>query len=133
MGLCMQNRPIKKLYYSISDVSKMADVKQHVLRYWETEFSDLKPGKNKAGNRTYRLREVKIIFLIKRLLYQDKFTVEGARKKLNEILKDVKNIESTNILSDNEELKFLLKSFRNDLEELNKLISDLSRGVAQPG
>lgn len=129
----MQNRPIKKLYYSISDVSKMVDVKQHVLRYWETEFPDLKPGKNKAGNRTYRLREVKIIFLIKRLLYQDKFTVEGARNKLKEILNDVKNIESTNIMPGNEELKYLLKSFRIDLEELNKLISDLSRGVAQPG
>ena len=129
----MQNRPIKKLYYSISDVSKMVDVKQHVLRYWETEFPDLKPGKNKAGNRTYRLREVKIIFLIKRLLYQDKFTVEGARKKLKEILNDVKNVESTNILPGTEELKYLLKSFRIDLEELNKLISDLSRGVAQPG
>ncbi len=129
----MQNRPIKKLYYSISDFSKMVDVKQHVLRYWETEFPDLKPGKNKAGNRTYRLREVKIIFLIKRLLYQDKFTVEGARKKLKEILNDVKNVESTNILPGTEELKYLLKSFRIDLEELNKLISDLSRGVAQPG
>jgi DNA-binding transcriptional MerR regulator len=51
----MQNKPIKKLYYSISDVSKLTEVKQHVLRYWETEFSELKPNKNRAGNRTYKL------------------------------------------------------------------------------
>ncbi len=119
----MQNRPIKKLYYSISDVSKMVDVKQHVLRYWETEFSDLKPGKNKAGNRTYRLREVKIVFLIKKLLYQDKFTVEGAKNKLYEILKDVKKVDSIEIQPASDELKAFIKSFRNDLEELNKLIS----------
>ena len=123
MGLCVQNRPIKKLYYSISDVSKMVDVKQHVLRYWETEFSDLKPGKNKAGNRTYRLREVKIVFLIKKLLYQDKFTVEGAKNKLYEILKDVKKVDSIEIQPASDELKAFIKSFRNDLEELNKLIS----------
>ena len=129
----MQNKPIKKLYYSISDISKMADVKQHVLRYWETEFPELKPTKNKAGNRTYRLREVKIVFLIKRLLYQEKFTVEGAKIKLKEILKDVKQIESAEIPSSNDELKKFLKSIRDDLEELHRLVSDLSRGVAQPG
>ena len=62
----------------------MADVKPHVLRYWETEFSALRPKKNRAGNRTYRDRDVRLVLLIRQLLYDDGYTIKGARKKLNE-------------------------------------------------
>jgi DNA-binding transcriptional MerR regulator len=73
---------IKKLYYSISEVCKLTDLKSYVLRYWETEFRELKPPKNRAGNRTYRKKDIDIINKIKELLYTKKFTIEGARNQL---------------------------------------------------
>ena len=75
-------KQIKKLYYSIGEVSKMMDLKAYVLRYWETEFKQLKPPKNRAGNRTYRQRDIDLILYIKDLLYTKKFTIEGARHQL---------------------------------------------------
>ena len=73
---------IKKLYYSIGEVSKMVDLKSYVLRYWETEFKQLSPPKNRAGNRTYRKKDIDLIINIKDLLYNKKFTIEGARYML---------------------------------------------------
>ena len=73
---------IKKLYYSIGEVSKMVDLKSYVLRYWETEFKQLSPPKNRAGNRTYRKKDIDLIINIKDLLYNKKFTIQGARSML---------------------------------------------------
>ena len=84
----MTPKPIKKLYYSISEVSKLTSLKQYVLRYWETEFPELRPSKNRAGNRIYRLNDIKTIFQIKKLLYEEKFTIEGARQKLKSLHND---------------------------------------------
>ena len=75
-------RDIKKLYYSIGEVSKMVDLKSYVLRYWETEFKQLSPPKNRAGNRTYRKKDIDLIINIKDLLYNRKFTIEGAKSML---------------------------------------------------
>ena len=75
-------KQIKKLYYSIGEVSKITELKAYVLRYWETEFKQLKPPKNRAGNRTYRQSDIDLIFYIKDLLYTKKFTIEGARHQL---------------------------------------------------
>ena len=75
-------KQIKKLYYSIGEVSKMMELKAYVLRYWETEFKQLKPPKNRAGNRTYRQSDIDLILYIKDLLYNKKFTIEGARHQL---------------------------------------------------
>ncbi len=75
-------KQIKKLYYSIGEVSKMTELKAYVLRYWETEFKQLKPPKNRAGNRTYRQSDIDLILHIKDLLYTEKFTIEGARNQL---------------------------------------------------
>ena len=75
-------KQIKKLYYSIGEVSKMTELKAYVLRYWETEFKQLKPPKNRAGNRTYRQSDIDLILQIKDLLYTEKFTIEGARNQL---------------------------------------------------
>ena len=69
---------IKKLYYSIGEVSEMVGLKSYVLRYWETEFKQLSPPKNRAGNRTYRQKDIDLIFKIKNLLYERKFTIEHA-------------------------------------------------------
>ena len=81
---------IKKLYYSIGEVSKVTELKQYVLRYWETEFKQLNPNKNKAGNRTYRQKDIDTILQIKNLLYKEKFTIVGARKMLMQPVKDTK-------------------------------------------
>ncbi len=72
----------KKIYYSISDVASLAKVKPYVLRYWETEFSMLKPKALRGGRRAYRERDIKLVMLIKKLLYEDRFTIEGARKRI---------------------------------------------------
>ena len=77
------NPKIKKLYYSISEVSTITGLKQYVLRYWESEFSHLKPPKNRAGNRTYRQKDIDLIQRIKKLLYKEKYTIDGARKQLD--------------------------------------------------
>ena len=74
---------IKKLYYSIGEVSKMVELKSYVLRYWETEFKQLSPPKNRAGNRTYRKTDIDLIIKIKDLLYNKKYTIEGARTMLS--------------------------------------------------
>ena len=73
---------MKKLYYSISEVGKITDLEQYVLRYWETEFELLKPAKNLAGNRIYTNKDIKLILYIKRLLKEEKYTIEGAKKLL---------------------------------------------------
>ncbi len=72
----------KKRYYSISEVADMIGVKAHILRYWEGEFPSLRPRKNRAGNRAYTERDIKIVMRIKKLLYEEKFTIEGAKKHM---------------------------------------------------
>ena len=74
--------PDSKLYRSISEVSEMLDVKAHVLRYWETQFSMLRPKKNRAGNRMYRPEDVRLLLRIKELLYDRRYTIAGARRTL---------------------------------------------------
>ena len=75
-------QPESKLYRSISEVSDMLTVKPHVLRYWETQFSMLRPKKNRAGNRMYRPEEVRLLLRIKELLYDRRYTIAGARRTL---------------------------------------------------
>tara|TARA_B100000579_G_scaffold382502_1_gene351722 strand:+ start:722 stop:1093 length:372 start_codon:yes stop_codon:yes gene_type:complete len=107
---------IKKLYYSIGEVSKITDLKQYVLRYWETEFKQLNPNKNKAGNRTYRQKDIDLILDIKNLLYKEKFTIEGARKMLSQPQNNVKEIVK-------EEKKVVVSGI--DKKTLTKIRSDL--------
>jgi DNA-binding transcriptional MerR regulator len=78
----------KKMYYSISEVCKMIGLEPHVLRYWESEFPQLHPKKNRAGNRAYRDKDIRIIKYIKYLLYDEKFTIPGARQKISEMNND---------------------------------------------
>jgi len=71
-----------KLYYSISEVSSITDVKPYVLRFWEREFPTLRPKKNRSGNRIYQAKEIKLIVEIKTLLYKDGYTIDGAKQQL---------------------------------------------------
>ena len=73
---------IKKLYYSISEVSDLTGLAPHVLRYWETEFPELHPKKNRAGNRVYTEEDLEILERIQRLLREEKYTLAGARQAL---------------------------------------------------
>lgn len=83
-----KNFQMKKLYYSISEVSKITELEQYVLRYWETEFEQLKPAKNLSGNRIYTNKDIQLILKIKKLLRDEKYTVEGAKKMLKTFASD---------------------------------------------
>jgi DNA-binding transcriptional MerR regulator len=71
-------------FFSIGEVCELTDLKPHVLRYWESQFRFLNPAKNRSGNRVYQRREVELILLVKHLLYTEKYTIEGARQKVDE-------------------------------------------------
>jgi DNA-binding transcriptional MerR regulator len=70
-------------FFSIGEVCQLTDLKPHVLRYWESQFRFLNPAKNRSGNRVYQRREVELIQLVKHLLYTEKYTIEGARQKVD--------------------------------------------------
>src|SRR5437660_11651857 len=78
----------EKIYFKIGEVCELVGVQAHVLRYWETEFPSLSPQKNKSGQHSYRKRDVEIALRIKQLLYNEMFTIAGARKKLQAELRD---------------------------------------------
>ncbi len=78
-----RGEPIQE-FYSIGEVCALTELKPHVLRYWESQFKVLNPAKNRSGNRVYARREVELILLVKHLLYTEKYTIDGARQKLDE-------------------------------------------------
>ena len=122
----MEARDIKKLYYSISEVSEITGLKQYVLRYWETEFTQLKPNKNRAGNRNYRSNDIDIILNIKSLLYDRKFTIKGARQHFNNSNKSViKPAVPKKIikLRNSSDIK-TFQDLKNGLDDLIVLIKD---------
>jgi len=73
-----------KLFYKIGEVSKIAGVEPYVLRYWESEFSFLKPRKSKSGQRIYVKKDLDLVLSIKEMLYKERYTIEGVRKRLGE-------------------------------------------------
>ena len=75
-------------FFSIGDVCAITDLKPHVLRYWESQFRFLHPAKNRSGNRVYQRKEIELIMLVKQLLYAEKFTIDGARQKIDEYRKE---------------------------------------------
>jgi len=82
MGMTLPD-PVQQ-FFSIGEVCALTDLKPHVLRYWESQFRFLNPAKNRSGNRVYKSREVELIMLVKHLLYTEKFTIEGARQRLDQ-------------------------------------------------
>ncbi len=80
----MDSNGPRRLYYSISEVSEITDIKPHILRFWEKDFAMLRPRKNRAGNRSYRERDIRVVLAIKRLLYEDKYTIKGASDRLRQ-------------------------------------------------
>ena len=107
---------IKKLYYSIGEVSNMVGLKSYVLRYWETEFKQLSPPKNRAGNRTYRQKDIDLIVKIKDLLYKRKYTIEGAKAIIG-TKKDIRISTFTNNDS-------IIVNLKNELQEIIRIINE---------
>lgn len=122
----MSQPQIKKLYYSIGEVADLTALKPYVLRYWETEFSVLKPTKNRAGNRIYKDKDIKIIFHIKYLLYDQKYTIEGARNQL----KALNFEEMGEIGSPKLKLSKAAPAKENDEDTLINALSTIRKGLS---
>tara|TARA_Y100001970_G_scaffold293636_1_gene441854 strand:- start:48 stop:422 length:375 start_codon:yes stop_codon:yes gene_type:complete len=123
----MSIKPIKKLYYSIGEVSKMTGLKQYVLRYWETEFPILKPNKNKAGNRNYKDTDIKIIREIQTLLYEKKYTIKGAKQFLIDNYSKKSKVSNVINISPNKINQEFLLDLKSKLEETLELIEELKK------
>ena len=82
-GARAAGEPVQE-FFSIGEVCELTGLKPHVLRYWETQFRFLNPAKNRSGNRAYQRREIELIMLVKHLLYTEKYTIDGARQKVDE-------------------------------------------------
>ncbi|UCD56761.1 MAG: MerR family transcriptional regulator [Candidatus Hydrogenedentota bacterium] len=96
----MDGEAPRKIYFSIGEVSAMTDVPQHVLRYWEEVFPSLRPPKRRSGSRAYRQRDIEKVRLIKRLLYNEGYTIRGARKRLREEMVENGGVEGFRSVSD---------------------------------
>jgi DNA-binding transcriptional MerR regulator len=80
----MSTEEVVQEFFSIGEVCGLTDLKPHVLRYWESQFRFLNPAKNRSGNRVYQRKEIELILLVKHLLYTEKYTIDGARQKIDE-------------------------------------------------
>jgi DNA-binding transcriptional MerR regulator len=104
------------MYRPISEVSELVGVKPHVLRYWETQFSMLRPKKNRAGNRMYRPDEIKLLLHIKSLLYDRRFTIAGARRRLLDERKET--VPQVELGFADAEKKLMLHEIKSELRQL---------------
>lgn len=117
---------VKKAYYSIGEVCDLTGLKPHVLRYWETQFEILRPSKNRAGNRVYRPKDVELILLVKNLLYEQKYTIQGANQKLLGLRKEGDLEEEQQEILGPE----FLASMKKDLEDLLTILRPPPPGSA---
>ncbi len=125
----MKSLPTGRLYYSISEVSDLIGVKPHVLRYWETQFKMLRPKKGRGGARMYRKRDIEVLFEIKQLLYDQRFTIAGARRRiLDERSEGKEQIELPFSKLDREEM---LRGLRKDMEGLLNLLRQEAQAKAR--
>ena len=131
----MRDLSIKKLYYSISEVSKITDIEQYVLRYWETDFEQLTPQKNRAGNRIYTNKDIRLILYIKELLREKKYTIEGAKKILENYEQDKKpivEVKEKKIIEDiKPEVEIVMDnpSVKEDLKEIKEILKYLLQKI----
>lgn len=116
-------RPRRRTFYSIGEVCDMLDLKPHVLRYWETQFPELSPTKNRAGNRVYQADELELIALIRRLVHDERYTIEGARRRIEEM-----SAEGTVAQNSSRALELsFLRSLRSELEAISALLDPARR------
>jgi DNA-binding transcriptional MerR regulator len=117
----MAPRLPEKIYFKIGEVSEIVGVEPYVLRYWETEFELLKPSKAPSKHRLYKKRDVELLLDIKRLLYTEGFTIEGARKKLKEAKKEEK--DQLKLPLAEQKYRTALVKIKKELESLRRLLS----------
>lgn len=105
-------------FFSIGEVCELTELKPHVLRYWESQFKFLNPAKNRSGNRVYQRKEIELILLVKHLLYDEKYTIEGARMKVEEHRKagDLKAIARAAMNLDT------LESLERELRDVQRML-----------
>ena len=118
----------RRRYYSISEVADMLGLKSHILRFWESEFPALRPRKNRAGNRAYTERDIKILRLIKHLLYEEKFTIEGARKRMKtdrEMLNEQLSLPLVNAIKKPGTEKAEIEEIRSELNSVIEMVKEL--------
>ncbi len=111
-------RIARKEYYSIGEVCELVDLKPHVLRYWETQFPVLNPSKNRSGNRVYQRKEIKLILLVRKLLYEEKYTIEGARQRLEAMRREGDRSESAQDALEDATVQML----RDELRQIRALV-----------
>lgn len=112
----------EKVYFRIGEVSQLAQTKPYVLRYWETEFPSLRPSKTGTGHRIYRRKDVETIFLIKRLLYDQGFTIEGARKQIAAVSKTPARSEQKSLFSHGQDGAGI-KRIQHELRDILTILS----------
>ena len=126
----MKSLGIKKLYYSISEVAKITDLEQYVLRYWESEFEQLKPQKNRAGNRIYTNRDIKLILYIKKLLRDERYTIEGAKQVLKAYTPEGDTGEQLELIdAPKSRTKIKDELLRADVEETKQFLQELLKKI----
>jgi DNA-binding transcriptional MerR regulator len=114
----------EKLAFKIGEVAEIAGVKPYVLRYWETEFDQLSPEKSAKNQRVYLKRDVEMVLMIKKLLYRDRFSIEGARVALNRLKRDSKQVKSVGgALNQIEEVRHQLEDILLHISSLKQLVS----------
>jgi len=121
----MKHVGIKKLYYSISEVSKITELEQYVLRYWESEFPQLKPAKNRAGNRIYTNKDIKLILHIKKLLRDEKYTIEGAKKVLEDYVPEPEEGEQLILLNVPPKKRIQDEDIRAEMLEVKTFLEEM--------
>ena len=125
----MKHTGIKKLYYSISEVSKITGLEQYVLRYWETEFELLTPAKNRAGNRIYTNKDIKMILYIKQLLRDEKYTIEGAKKVLENYVPEPDSGEQLELINVPPKKKIQDEDIKAELAEVKQFLEGLLQKI----
>jgi DNA-binding transcriptional MerR regulator len=108
-----------KLYYKIGEVSKITSVKPHVLRYWESEFREIRPYKSRSSQRLYRKRDIELILRIKKLLYEDMFTISGAKRKIRDTTNKPKQME----------LQFNEEAYKKILTEIKRELKGITQSL----
>jgi DNA-binding transcriptional MerR regulator len=119
-------RARRRTFYSIGEVCEMFDLKPHVLRYWETQFEQLHPSKNRAGVRVYQADEVETIALIRRLVHEEGYTIQGARRRIDELRDEGGAAELSSRSLD----RAYLRSLQRELESLLDLLDPAPAGGA---
>ncbi|MCB0366426.1 MAG: MerR family transcriptional regulator [Bdellovibrionaceae bacterium] len=107
-----------KMAFKIGEVARLVGVKPYVLRYWETEFDNLAPKKSRNNQRVYEKRDVVLVMMIKKLLYEDRFSIEGARTALKKLRKDTK--KATEIRNLGHQLEQVTDQVRDLIDEINR-------------